>query len=138
MKYFQFEVVESEHKSKKTGELKTTKRTERVQKEASIADLVDEFIDMRNNHLVHRYQIEYDKFQWSRILDTVQQYGVIHNLDFSENLQFAPKFEPQSAYFNKDQFTLHCTVAIYHFSNDTSHDSQFSYAIVEDLMTNND
>ena len=80
--------------------MKTTKRTERVQKEASIADLVDEFIDMRNDYLVHRYQIENDKFQWSKILDTVQQYGTIHHLDFSENLQFAPKFEPQSAHFN--------------------------------------
>ena len=58
------------------------------------------------------------------------------------------KIEPQSAHFNKDQYTLHCTVArsfdedafnkyIYHFSNDTSHDSQFSYA-VDELMTNND
>ena len=27
---------------------------------------------------------------------------------------------------------------IYHFSNDTSHDSQFSCAIADDLMTNND
>ena len=48
VKYFQFEVVESKYKSKKTGELKTTKRTERVQKEASIANLADEFIDMKN------------------------------------------------------------------------------------------
>ena len=63
MKYFQFEVVETEYKSKKTGELKATKRTERVQKKASIADLVDEFIDMTNDYLVHRYQTENDKFQ---------------------------------------------------------------------------
>ena len=136
--------MESEYKSKKTGELKTTKRTETVQKEESIAELVDEFIDMWNDYLVHRYQIENDKFQWSKIFDTDQQYGTIHHLDFSENLQFAPKFEPQS-----DQYTLHCTVAhsfdedafnkyIYHFSNDTSHVSQFSYAIVDDLMANND
>ena len=59
------------------------------------------------------------------------------------------KIEPQSAHFNKDQYTLHCTVAcsfdedafnkyIYHFSNDTSHDSQFSYANVDELVTNND
>ena len=63
VKYFQFEVVETEYKSKKTGELKATKRTERVQKKASIADLVDEFIDMTNDYLVHRYQTENDKFQ---------------------------------------------------------------------------
>ena len=80
-------------------------------------------------------------------IDTAQQYQTIHHLDFSEN--FAPKFEPQSARFNKDQYTLHCTVAhsfdddafnkyIYNFSSDTSHDSQFSYAIVDHLMTNND
>ena len=57
--------------------------------------------------------------------------------------------QPQSAHFNKDQYTLYCTVAhsfdedvfskyIYHFSNDTSHDSQFSHANVGNLMTNND
>ena len=54
-----------------------------------------------------------------------------------------------TAHFNKDQRTIHCTVAhsfdedafnkyIYHFSNDNSHDSQFSFAIVDDLMRNND
>ena len=59
------------------------------------------------------------------------------------------KKESQSAHFNKDQYTLHFTVAhsfdedafnkyIYHFSNDTSHDSEFSYANVDDFMTNND
>ena len=58
------------------------------------------------------------------------------------------KIEPQSAHFNKYQYTLHCTVPrsfdenafnkyIYHFANDTSHDSQFSYA-VDELRTNND
>ena len=83
--------------------MKTTKRTETVQKEESIAELVDEFIDMWNDYLVHRYQIENEKFQWSKIFDTDQQYGTIHHLDFSENLQFATKFEPQSAHFNKDQ-----------------------------------
>ena len=76
--------MESEYKSKKTGELKTTKRTETVQKEESIAELVDEFIDMWNDYLVHRYQIENDKFQWSKIFDTDQQYGTIHHLDFSD------------------------------------------------------
>ena len=81
---------------------------------------------MRNDCLVHRYHIENDKFQWSKILDTIRQYGTINHLDFSENLQFAPKFEPQSVYFNKDQYTFHCTVThsfnedalnkyIYHF-----------------------
>ena len=60
--------------------------TERVQKEASIADLVDQFIDKRNDYFVHRYQIENEKFQGGKILDTVQQYGTIHHLDVSENL----------------------------------------------------
>ena len=57
--------------------------------------------------------------------------------------------EPHFAHFNKDQYTLHCTVAhsfdedafkkyIYNFSNDTSHDSEFCYADVDDLMANND
>ena len=59
------------------------------------------------------------------------------------------KIEPPSAHFKKDQYTLHGTVVhsfdedgfnkyIYHFSNDNSHDSQFSYLIVHHLMRNNE
>ena len=36
--------------------------------------------------------------------------------------------------FDEDAFNKY----IYHFSNETSHDSQFYYAIADDLMTNND
>ena len=140
VKFFQFKVAEKEYKRKRTGEVKLTKRTDRVQKEASIIDLAEDFASVRKEYLVYRYQIENDKFQWSRIVDTVSEYGRNYHLDYSENLQCSTKFEPQSANFNKDQYSLHCTVAhcfeervynkyIYHLSNDTNHDSRFTHAI---------
>ena len=59
----------------------------------------------------------------------VEVVSKIHNSTYT--CKTCNKIEPQSAHFNKDQYTLHCTVArsfdedafnkyIYHFSNDTS------------------
>ena len=73
----------------------------------------------------------------------------ISHLDYSEYLQFSPKYEPQSANSNKDQYSLHYKVAhcfeervynkyIYNLSNDTTHDSHFTHAIVPDLIKNDE
>ena len=102
---------------------------------------------MINEYSVHCYQIEKDKLQWSSTVDSVSKYGRIYHLDYSNNLQFSPKFEPQLAHFNKNQYLLHCTVAhcfeerVYnknHLSNDTNHDSQFTLVIVSDLKKNDE
>lgn len=67
-------------------------------------------------------------------------------MDYLENLQFSPKFEPQSARFSKDPYSLHCSVAhchdaanlynkyIYHLANDTIHNSHFTYTVAWDLL----
>ena len=65
-------------------------------------------------------------------------------MDFSENVNGTPKFEVQDAHFSKRQFSLHCTVNLtgvekrtyfYHLSNDTGHDAQFTFAVVDDLLS---
>ena len=55
IEFFQFEVAEREYKRKRTGEIKLTKRTERVPEEASIIDLVEDFTLVRKEYLVHHY-----------------------------------------------------------------------------------
>ena len=94
-----------------------------------------------DEYLYHRYQEQNDKFVWKHILDEID--SPIFHMDFSENLMPTPKFEAQSAHFSKRQFSLHCTVMhnpgsnkfIYHLSDDMSHDSYFTMAVVNDLVT---
>ena len=69
----------------------------------------------------------------------------VFHMDYSENLQITPKFEPQSSHFVKRQFSLHCTVFnssgdegerkfVYHLSDDTGHDVYFTMAVIKDLI----
>ena len=69
------------------------------------------------------------------------------HLDYTENLQGTPKYEPQSAHFSKKQYTLHCTVAhvntndkenyeyLYHLSNDTKYDSAQILGIIHNIIS---
>ena len=127
--------------------MKTTKRTERVQKEASIADLVDEFIDMRNDYFIDT-TLKMKNFSGAKFLILFSNMGLFTTLisqkicnlhpNLSPNLHILTKisthFTAVAHLLDEDAFNKY----IYHFSNDTSHDSQFSCAIADDLMTNND
>ena len=55
IQFFQIKVIEREYKSKRTGEVKLIKRTETVQKEANIIDLVEDFTSVRKEYLIHLY-----------------------------------------------------------------------------------
>ena len=66
------------------------------------------------------------------MLDTIDKYGKIFWMDFSENLSGTPKWEHQDSHFAKSQYSLHCTVChhtgydyLYHISDDLTHDSHF-------------
>ena len=98
----------------------------------------------KDKYLLHRFQIQNDKYIWKHILETVDDYGPIFHMDYSGNIQATPKYEPQSAYFSKRQFSLYCTVMhcegdsnkfVCHLSDDLSHDSVFTMAVVKDLTT---
>ena len=127
--------------------MKTTKRTERVQKEANIADLVDEFIDMRNDYFIDT-TLKVKNFSGAKFLILFSNMGLFTTLisqkicnlhpNLSPNLHILTKisthFTAVAHLFDEDAFNKY----IYHFSNATSHDSEFSYANVDNLMTNND
>ncbi len=64
-------------------------------------------------------------------------------MDFSRNISGTPKYEVQSAYFNKRQHSLHVTVAhespeknkyFYHLSDDMTHDFAFTGTVVKDTI----
>ena len=64
-------------------------------------------------------------------------------MDFSENITGTPKYEVQSAHFNKSQYSLHLTVAhesstnnkyIYHLSDDNTHDFAFTCKVAKDVI----
>ena len=73
-------------------------------------DVYKNLVSSKAVYLKHKYQLYNDGYHWSHILSTVQQYGSIYHMDFSENLTQSYKYEPQSTHFNKKQYSLHCSV----------------------------
>ena len=132
--------------SRKDGKTKKTKRAERIDHAQNAVFLRNNLRDARKEYTYHRYQLCNDKYEWGNILTTVQIDSPIYHMDYSENLQITPKYEPQSAHFNKKQVTLHCTVAhtleegehlnkfIYHLSDDNEHDNGFTFTVIGDLI----
>ena len=66
-----------------------------------------------------------------------------------ENIQVTPKYEPQSAHFNKQQYSLHCTVVhtsnidletdknfcyLYYLSEKNKHDFVLTFAVIDDIV----
>ena len=89
----------------------------------------------------HKSLVHDDIYHWSRILATVTESGWICHMDFSEKLSQKHKYEPQSAHFNKYNYSLHLllniwiishhTYIIIHFSGDMKQDSAFTSAVVQ-------
>ena len=147
VKYYQFEVVETNYTNHKTGEIQKSSRCERVDHEASYDFLFDKLMNIQHSYLFHRFQVCNDNFEWKNILLTVPNLGPIFHLDFSENITNTSKFEPQSAHFSKKQFSLHCSVMhscsqdfpqyqyFDHFSDVIRHNFYFSITVIKDLLT---
>ena len=98
---------------------------------------------MKSKYLSHHWEIENDKVHWKLILNSADDFGPIFHLDFSENITGTPKYEVQSAHFNKSQFSLHVSVAhetsesnryYYHFSDDNTHDFAFTGHVARGLI----
>ena len=86
-----------------------------------------------------------DKLHWAKILSTCEDIGVIYHMDYSENLSQQYKYESQSSHFNKNQYSLHCTVKhtgdnnspyeyIYHISDEKKHDFAFSSVVANHIL----
>ena len=142
IKFYQFEKTETPYKCKKTGKDKISKKMERSPDKHELPkDILALLLENADDYLLHRYQVQNDKFVWKYILGTVDD--PIFHMDYSENLGPTPKFEPQPAHFSKRQFSLHCTVMhkengnhkfVYHLSDDLAHDSVFTIAVIKDLI----
>ena len=65
---------------------------------------------VKKDYTCHEYQVFNGKFHWPKILSTCEDIGVIYHMDYSENLSQEYKYEPQWSHFNKNQYSLHCTV----------------------------
>ena len=92
---------------------------------------------------MHRYQVFNDKLHWPKILTTTDDQGPIYHFDYSENLAQSYKYEPQSSHFNKNQYSLHCTVKyfnnlyqnLYHLSDEKKHDFAYTSHVVKHLLS---
>ena len=89
LNYYQFDKIECEYTNKKR-EKKTTLRTERVEHSLSVSSLHTLLISQSKKYTHHRYQICNDKYEWPKILGTVNIESPIFHMDYSENLQLTP------------------------------------------------
>ena len=146
--YYQFEVTSVPYITKKTKEKKIAKKTERLQKKESIKDIEAQLFERKTEYLCHRYLTVNDTYEWKKILSTVNEYGSILHMDYSENVSGTPREECQDAHFAKRQYSLHCTVLhdrkedngdmkniyYYHLSNDMTHDWAYTETVVKQII----
>ena len=147
VKYYQFETIKTTRKLK-DGSTKESKRTERVEYESSVMECQEKLYAVGKTYLIHRYDVEHDKYIWPKILAKANTCGeVITHRDYSENIQEKPKLEIQSMHFSKKSFTLQCTVIhnsidpkeniyAYHFSDIMKHDWCHSKCVEVDIVEN--
>ena len=110
VKYYQFESTKTST-VKADGSIKNSSRTERVNYEGQIEEVKEKLDAAAKSYLIHRYDVEHDKFSWPKILSKASERNiVVTHRDYSENIQEKLKMEPQAMHFSKKSFTLHCTV----------------------------
>ena len=120
--------------------------TAKVEKLMTLKELHKKVLSLKKWYTKHKYQVHNNVFHWPRILATTADYGKIYHMDFSENLTQSYKYEPQSSYFNKQQYSLHCTVThcqynfeyLYHLSDEKRHDHAFTANVVGHILHEDD
>ena len=128
LKIGKFEVT-SEYANKKK-ETKKSNKTERVEHQLLIRDILQKSNKIKKEYITSKFQIYNDKAYWPTILETPNTHREIYHIDFSESLTQLLEYEPQSSHFNESQYSLHCTVKhtgleespyhyLYHLSNAT-------------------
>ena len=145
MMLLHFELTETPYskKDKVTGELveKLSKKNERVHHTLPFADALKQFNSLKQKYLAHKFQVYNDMYHWPQILSATE-FGPIYHMDYSENLCQSFKYEPQSSHFNKNQYSLHCTIKhgansnkyIYHLSNELSHNFSYTYCVISHVI----
>ena len=87
------------------GDEVTYYRTARVDKKAVLSEIYLLFQAIAKTYLLHQYFVISDNIFWRKFKTTYQ--GSMLTIDYSENLNFKPKFEAQSAHFSGRQRSLH-------------------------------
>ena len=59
--------------NKKTRQETKSTRTQRISKEATVEEICQNLDNVRNIYLVHRYQIENDKYLWPKVLERMER-----------------------------------------------------------------
>ena len=116
---FFYELTKKPYKDKKVNNKFSLKKKCVTHSGFNIKDLLMDVMKSSTQYLKRRLYVQ-NKYHFKKILDSVSEIGLIFCSDYSENLQPTPKFEPQSAHFNKRQHSMHCAVA--HFNDLDSND----------------
>ena len=112
-KVCQFEVTKKPYtKTNKDGKVeeKVSEKTERVEHSLTFEKIYRRLTLLKKSYTCHKYQVFNVQFHWPKVLATCKDIGEIYHMNFSENLSQQYKYEPQSCHFNKQQYSLHCTV----------------------------
>ena len=141
--YYQFERKVVPYKSKKTGEMKESQKVVRIDYSKTIEHVTKLLSDQASPYMYHRYLVCNDNYTWPKILSTATSDSPVFHMDYSENLQCTPKYEPQSHHFSGSQVVLHCTVVntdennhyVYHFTDGKVKDHHSTLYIIKDLIS---
>ena len=141
VKYYQFERVDIPYINKK-NEPAISKQIQRVDYAETLRVISEKLDILALKYLYHRYLVVNETTVWPRILTTASGDSPIFHLDYSENLQCTPKYEPQSHHFSGTQVILHCTVVhagddnsyVYHFADQFKKNHNATLLIIKDLV----
>ena len=138
--YYQFEKITTFYHNT-VGKKVSYDRTGRVDRKASLEEIVKKLQAGALGYLQHRYLYKNDTFYWKKFLAETD--NPVIWIDYSQNLAFKERKQAQSANYSGVQQTLHNTLLqmphggerkyIYHLSDDTNHDSVLTFAILEDI-----
>ena len=120
---------------------KNSRKCKRVSHEIPYKDAYSK-LSMKNLYTSHKFEVYNNAFNWPKVLEKTKDVGEIYHMDFSENLAQQYKYEPQSSYFSKRKFSLHCTLKhlpnshdyIYHLSNEMKHNYAFTATVFRQLI----
>lgn len=99
--YYQFQWVNKQYTSKCGGKEKKSCKTERVQHNIPVTETFKNLSDSNNIYLCYCWEIENEKVKGKNILQSADTIDPIFHMDLSKNISGTPKYEVESAHFNK-------------------------------------
>ena len=137
MLYYVFETKRTTYYDK-CGKEKVYSRTTQVNKEASLAELINQLTSSCGYYVRHRFSVSNEKYYWKLFCSTSKFHTIW--MDYSLNIEFAEKIQTQSAHYSGRQQTCHCSLIegptgkMYVYHMNTNHDSIMTFTIIRDLI----